>query len=71
LETKPRREEEPYPQKFTESTALEASANRSVTLEILDDVMSFRDHTMSIDRTQHKIEEPDYATKNNTSPYNP
>ena len=34
-----------------------------MTLEILDKTLSIRDHTMSLDKTQPKKEEPDYATK--------
>ena len=51
--------------------ALEADANRSMTLEILDKTMSFRDHTVSLEKTQTKKKEPEYATKKIISPYNP
>ena len=39
--------------------ALGANANRSMTLEILDKTMSFRDHMGSLVKTQLKEEEPD------------
>ena len=58
---KPRREEEFYLEKFMGFMALEAKANRSMTLEILDKTMSFRDHTVSLDKTQPKKKEPEYA----------
>ena len=50
---------------------LEADANRSLTLRILDKTLSFRDHTVSLDKTQPKKKEPEYANKKNTFPYKP
>ena len=34
-----------------------------MTLEILEKTMNFRDHTVSLDKTQTKKEEPNYTTK--------